>query len=308
MNSRVSVHGRTLLRHTRTALQRMQLRLASVAGATACTALALALPTVLLLLVGNVGELVRDWRDNHTLSVYLDPALEDADGDALAEQWQVLESVEDARVITRAQAAREFGEATGAGDLITALGENPLPVVVQLWPARGFADTGSVRALSDIIAHTPGVDDIDLDITWLERADAVLNTLTRGAAVISTLLALIAVALIGSSVRQQVSAHAEEIALSKLLGATDSALRTPFLLSGAIMGLLAGLLALAVTAGVQAVLAEPIGALAATYQSRFQLQPIGAGLGLALATGAAVIGALGAAVAIELRLRRIQPD
>ncbi|MEM6988743.1 MAG: permease-like cell division protein FtsX [Pseudomonadota bacterium] len=308
MKARLAEWLRVARWHTAIALQRLRSRSTHVAIATCCTALALALPTVLLLLVINASELVSSWRQDYTLSVYLEPAMQDQDGQALATQWQALEEIADTTVITRDQAARDFAEATGAGDLITALGENPLPVVVRIWPTPAFADTASVQSLSVTLASSPGVDEIDLDITWLERADAALDTLTSGAVLIGSLLVVIAVLLIGSSVRQQLAALTDEIALSKLLGASDATLRIPFLISGAIIGLLAGLLALGLTAIVQTTLSEPIGKLAASYQSSFQLDVIGVAPSLALVAFAVAIGALGAALAIELRLRQILPE
>lgn len=308
MRDLVSIWVQLARHHTGIALQRLRTRKGQVAVTTCCTALALALPAVLLLFVLNASELVSSWRENYAVTVYLDSDLSDEDGARLATEWRTLDAVADTSVITRVQAARDFAEATGAGDLIKALGENPLPVVIRIWPKATFANSQAVQTLSDRLLESHGIDEIDLDINWLERADAILATSIRGVALVGSLLVLIAVMFIGDSMRQQLVALTDEIALSKLIGATDNTLRTPFLISGAIIGLLSGLLALALTALVQLFLSGPIAALAASYQSPFQLELIGLGPGLSLVVLAVLIGAAGAACAIEFKLRRIQAD
>ncbi len=294
-------------RHLATALGRLRSRIASFSLATACAALALTLPMVLLLVLGSIGERVESWRDSYHFAAYLDPAVDDDAGQALADSWQALDTVADVNVITRQQAADDFAQATGAGDLITALGNNPLPVVIQVWPASTVVANDAVPDLADRLGASAEVVEIDTDSAWLDRANALHRTLQRVTLLVCALLAVIAVALIGSAVRQQLVSVSDEIALSKLVGARDSTLRAPFLFSGALIGLAAGILAICLTLIALGALAEPVAGLAASYQSDFQLGQVSLGNGALLLLGAVAIGVTGAALGIEYRLRRILP-
>ncbi len=314
VQARAQAHARSLLavlgtaqRHGQTALRRVRERAGLYALATGCTALALTLPMVLLLIVQSVGDQVDDWRESYYFTVYLDPAVDDAEGEALAAGWRDTGDVRNTTLITRAQAAADFAAATGAGDLIAALGENPLPVVIQVWPALAQSDTDEVLALVARLRDSDGVDEIDTDLVWLERANAVHATLQRASWLVAALLAVIAVALVGSHIRQQLAALSDEIALSKLIGATDSTLRAPFWIGGALIGLFAGLLAAVLAVVTLGVLADPVAAIAASYQSNFELRPTAFWALVPYVLASVVIGVIGAGVAIETRLRRIQP-
>jgi cell division transport system permease protein len=63
--------------------------------------------------------------------------------------------------------------------------------------------------------------------------------------VIGITFALVAIAIIGVTIRISVFQRAREIAIMRLVGATNGFIRRPFVLEGAIKGLLGGILALA---------------------------------------------------------------
>ena len=59
--------------------------------------------------------------------------------------------------------------------------------------------------------------------------------------------ALVAIIIIGSTIRMAVLARSREIAIMRLVGATDGFIRLPFLIEGAIKGMMGGVLALVLT-------------------------------------------------------------
>jgi cell division transport system permease protein len=59
--------------------------------------------------------------------------------------------------------------------------------------------------------------------------------------------AVVAMIIIGATIRMTVLARAKEIEIMRLVGATDGFIRRPFLLEGVVKGLLGGLVALLLT-------------------------------------------------------------
>jgi cell division transport system permease protein len=98
----------------------------------------------------------------------------------------------------------------------------------------------------------------------------------------------------------------EEIAVSKLLGATDNFIHRPFYYTGAVLGLCAGAVALGAVALGLRPLNNAIAEFARLYASEFQLAPLGpldvAGL-LAISAGLGLIGAL---LSVQRHLARMR--
>lgn len=126
---------------------------------------------------------------------------------------------------------------------------NPLPASLELRLRPGSRRAETVEAVAERLRGFPFVEDIRYGRDWVERLDrlravAALVGLATGLA-----FAAVAVVIIGITIRLTVLQRAREIAIMRLVGATDGFIRGPFLLEGAIKGLLGGVLALLLTYG-----------------------------------------------------------
>jgi cell division transport system permease protein len=101
-----------------------------------------------------------------------------------------------------------------------------------------------VRLLAADLGQLPGVRDVEYGREWLDKLEALGRGLRAFGA--GALLAVIGAALlvVANTIRLAVYARRDEIEIMKLVGATDSYVRAPFLMEGALQGLLgAGLAA-----------------------------------------------------------------
>jgi cell division transport system permease protein len=117
---------------------------------------------------------------------------------------------------------------------------------------------------------------------------------------------VVVIAVVFNTIRLQVLTQREEIAVSKLLGATDNFIHRPFYYTGALLGLCAGAVALGAVTLALHPLNGAIAEFARLYASEFQLAPLGplevAGL-LALSAGLGLIGAL---LSVQRHLARMR--
>ncbi len=146
-------------------------------------------------------------------------------------------SPEEAVVKARAE-LREFGDIFGEGVL-------PGSVEVHLKP--GFRNPTAVRAVADRIGIYEFVDDIRFGEEWVEKLYALRTVASIAGIALGIAFAAVAVIIISATIRMSVLARSREIAIMRLVGATDSFIRRPFLLDGFLKGVLGGLLALALT-------------------------------------------------------------
>jgi cell division transport system permease protein len=116
------------------------------------------------------------------------------------------------------------------------------------------------------------VDLVQHDAVWRKRLDAWLGLGRQLTWVLGGLFALGVLLVVGNTVRLEIGARRDEIAVLQQLGATDAFVRRPFIYLGAWYGLAAGLLALSLLALAAVLLQPSLAALVGSYQSAFRFQ------------------------------------
>ena len=232
----------------------------------AVIAIALAMPSGLYLLLGNLERLSGSWDGQASLSVFLQQDITDDKARTLAAQVREWAEVESVQLITPTQALQEFGQQSGFADVLGVLEENPLPHVLVILPAGDSINPLAADALRERFSKLPETALAQLDLQWVQRLAAILDIAQRVILIISALLALAVMLVIGNTIRLEIQNRHDEILVTKLIGATNGFVRRPFLYGGIWYGALGALLAwLVVEAGFW-LLSEPVSRLAGLYQ------------------------------------------
>lgn len=120
---------------------------------------------------------------------------------------------------------------------------NPLPASLEIRLQPEYRSADHARAVADRLAGFPFVDDVRYGREWVERLDQLRSLARAVQLVIGLAFAVVAIAIIGVTIRISVFQRAKEIAIMRLVGATNGFIRGPFVLEGGIKGILGGLLA-----------------------------------------------------------------
>ncbi len=269
---------------------------------------ALALPACLGLLAVNARSLAGGWRDALDLTLYLKPALPEHDAAQLRERVAARPDVAGARLVTAAEGLEEFRRWSGLGAALDALKDNPLPAAIVVQPRIPEPrDPAAVEQLAQALKAEAGVDQVQLDTSWVRRFTAILDGLERAGALLGIALAVAVLLVVGNTIRLDIDTRRAEIEVTKLVGGSDGFVRRPFLYSGVWYGLGGGLVAVALLEGLMAGLSAPIARIAAAYGSAFALRGPGVGAILALVGGGALLGWIGAFVSANRHLDAIEP-
>ena len=201
---------------------------------------------VLLGLFGSVSlsfyELIQQVRSQVEMEVFFGEAPSEAQAAALTEQMSHIPGVGKAAYITKDAAAsrfsREFGE-----DVVGILGVNPLPRSARLSILPGYADAGSIdRIRTKIRAMDYGLD-IRYNQEYLSSIERNARLFTLITAGIGGVIAIATIVMNAYTVRLAMYARRDRIKTMRLVGATRWFISAPFLIEGAVQGLVSGGLA-----------------------------------------------------------------
>ena len=265
--------------------------------------IALALPLAFYLLLANVQHLTGALGDSQAISVFLKSGQGAEQAATLAQKLRARPDVGTVALRTPQQGLEELAAMQGFGDAVHALPDNPLPFVLLIDPRTG-ADRAQVASLVKALRAMPQVDQVQDNGQWRARLDALVALGRRVMLLLAILLGAAAALVIGNTVRLDIRGRAEEIAVQQLIGASPSFVRRPYLYEGACYGLSAGIVAVLLVLGLEAVLAAPARDLVASYAGRLRLGGLSWGTLLATLGIALALGWLGAWIASSRQLAR----
>jgi cell division transport system permease protein len=208
--------------------------------------------------------------------------------------------------VPRESALAALKSRSGMGEAVATLGTNPLPdaFVVKLSGLRGAAQASSVVGLAAGLKALPGVEFVQINAAWVSRVAAFADLLRNGLLALATVLAIVVVVVVFNTIRLQARDQHDQIRVALLMGATESYVAAPFYYAGALLGLVAGVVAwLAVLAAWQPASAS-LEALARLYGMDARLATPDPWQGLAMLGASTALGLIGAMMSTARQLRR----
>lgn len=189
-----------------------------------------------LLVQKQVDLIAGEWAQKVEVSVFLRDEASQAEIDALSQKVHAMPEVQEVFYESKEQAYERyvelFGEASPA--LVENVSADSLPASFRV----KLKDPEKVAVISARLAGEPSIDTIQDERRIVENLLDLTGILRTGAQAVAAIMLIAAGGLIGNTVRMAVFARRREIAIMKLVGATNWFIRIPFLIEGVVQGLL----------------------------------------------------------------------
>ncbi len=234
-------------------------------------AISLTFPATFYLALKNIQTLSDSFKETYAISLYLFPQVEIEEAEKLKKSLSSRESIASLKVIDKSVAMEAFRQRSGFGDALGALDDNPLPIVIEVVPKPDFADPDNIQALVTELQTLPNVEFAQWDMQWLMRLKELIAIARRGALLLGVLLSLGVVLIVGNTIRLELQDRLPKIEIMKILGATHTFIRRPFLYRGFWLGLIGGIWAWLGTLGLYLSLTSPVARLSDLYHSQYSL-------------------------------------
>lgn len=280
----------------------------ATAGVTLTAAVVLTLAGGCWLAAWNAWMLMRAWRADVKVVVYLRDTAVPEEIDAIRAVIASEPAVRAHHLVAQAEAEAEFLRFMQLDrSALEGLGDNPFPASIEVSVADTAQTPSGMAALARHWSSLAGVEEVRFGEALIRDLSAAARLVWIVGAVIGGALAAAVAVVIGVMVHISLGVRREEISLLRLLGAPDGVILKPFLLEGLAIGTIGGLAASAVLGGVWLAVHDRWGAtfegLLAAWIDRLvfpvEFVPLLIGLG-------AVVGGVGSVVAAR-RVRQLAP-
>jgi len=227
----------------------------------------LTLPAMLYFVSPTLQALATRSLQGESLTAYLSPSIDDKTGTALALQWQENNDIRETRYVPSDEALNLLRNSTDLGAAIDALGVNPLPGAIIVYPHSENLTQSSAREMADSFMNNAEVDRVQFDLQWVIRLRAVVALIQWVAGLMAAFLLITALLVITNTIRLETSRRRSEMQVATLLGASASFIMRPILYTGVLYGLLGGVIACFFASLVLHIVQQPANALSSLYNT-----------------------------------------
>ncbi len=193
-----------------------------------------------LLVVTNVESLRDRWSRAGRATVYLKEGTREADIGALTQALEQTGGVARVRHVSSDEARREV---VMTDEALSALPSRAFPASVEV----AFDDSVTDEQLKTIalkLRALPAVESVETYERWTERLSAVLGGGVTASACLALIVLAAVISVVASTMRLLLQRRRIEVEVLRLVGATDSFVRRPFVFEGATQGALGAAFAL----------------------------------------------------------------
>jgi cell division transport system permease protein len=249
-----------------------------------------------LLVERQVRLMTGEWASKVEVSVFLRDDASGEEIDALGAKVADIPEVDQVFFENREQAYQNFRELFRDNP---ALIENVDPSAMPQSYRIKLVDPADFPVIRARLAGDPAIDQIKDEQAILKKLLAVTSVLRTGVIAVAAIMLISAAGLIGNTVRMAVFARRKEIAIMKLVGATNWFIRIPFLIEGMVQGLIGGVAAVLAIFAMKFLFIDPLRGRVAFVPSWIDTGEILFTVPILLLTGVVI-----AAVASLLAMRR----
>ncbi len=187
----------------------------------------------------NIDALIKDLEDQNEVVAFVEESIDDESAaEAIGSELRKIENVQSVEFVSRKNAMAKF-MSNYDSDLMEGIDETVFRhrFVVHLTDISSMAQTKArledVDGIAEAKAHTQ----------YAKAFISIRNVVTVVSLVLIVILVFVSIFIMTNTIKLATISRKEEIAIMKMVGATNSFIRMPFVVEGLVLGLLGGGLA-----------------------------------------------------------------
>ena len=188
------------------------------------------------LITYNLNLIVEDLQQENEVLVCIDENYTSAEAKSVGSQINLLDNVANAQFVSREQALQDF-----IGEYSEAMYEGVTAETMRDQYIVTLEDNSKLAETVEVLRGVPGVAEVYAQPEVAEGLSTVRNVIYIAAICITAVLLIVSLIIISNTIRLAMFDRREEIAIMKMVGATNSFIRLPFVVEGFLLGLVGAL-------------------------------------------------------------------
>jgi cell division transport system permease protein len=245
-------------------------------------------------LSNNLQHIADEMSESMVVVFFLSPDVTTKDLSYIEERIKASPSVVRVSYVGRQQAWERFQKNfPELQEILKNLGTNPFPPSFEATLQKDSFRSDDILGFIEEIKNVTGVEDVQFNRDWVQKMQSLSRLARAIGFFLGGILILASFFIISNVIRLNVFARKAEIEILRLVGATNTFIRLPFLIEGITLGILGSLLSLGLlfllTESFPLYLGHSLGALQEIVGFRYLSLP----QSLSLIAGGALMGVLG---------------
>ena len=251
------------------------------------------------LLVVNINEMIADLESENEVVAFIDETLTEDEARAIQPLIEAVPNVANVQFVSRAEAMENFKEDYDE-DLFDTLDESVFRhrYIIQL------TDISLTAQTADAIHAVDGVADVSEHLDYAQGFITARNIVSIISLAFIIILIVVSFFIMTNTIKLATFTRREEIAIMRMVGASNGFIRCPFIVEGLVLGILGGLLAFIIEWGLYSLLLNKVmGGVASTLITLVPFSAVMWPLLLAFLGVGIVVGIFGGSSAIRNYLK-----
>jgi cell division transport system permease protein len=226
------------------------------------------------MLLVNAKSVSDYFKENMQVSVMMKQTVSDEKALEFKERLEGERYIKSTTFISKEQGQRELAAQLGE-DFLDVFETSPIPVSIDVTLTADYVSADSLEMVRNEISESNLVDEVVYQRSLVDALNANLSRISFILGIFIALLLFISFVLINNTVRLNVFARRFTIHTMKLVGATRSFIRAPFLVQSAFQGLFAAFIAIIILVGLMFVMRSEFSQLFEIFRMDLLLIVIG---------------------------------
>lgn len=205
------------------------------------------------LLTLNIDAMIDEMQNQNNVLAYIDKSLSESEARALESKILAVDNVATAEFVTREEAMENF-----ESDYDENLFENIDPTVFRHRFVITLDDLSLMKETQAALRNVKGVASVTAHVDYAEKFISFRNIVSIVSLILIVILIIVSLFIMTNTIKLATFGRREEIAIMKMVGATNAFIRLPFVIEGLVLGAVGGGIAYLLQWGLYSVLTDKI--------------------------------------------------
>ena len=252
------------------------------------------------LLAVNIDAVIEDLEQDNEMLAFVDETVPDDKAKAIEPMLTAINNVASVKFVSREEAMEDFKDEYENSSIFDEIDATVFRHRYIIY----LDDIALMAQTKADIEQVEGIADVSAQLEISKGFVTVRNIVSAVSLILIIILGIVSIFIMSNTIKLTTFSRREEIAIMKMVGATNSFIRTPFIIEGLVLGIIGSAVAFALQWGIYSFVGEKVmNSMANIYVTVIPFQQLMMPVGLLFLGVGVFVGLFGGSIAIRNYLK-----